>query len=119
MVSARRAIATTEGCRPWQYPLLSRHKVQLIAPNGGGERFSEVFCDVWRRLPYQARRRMLWHWRELGFGGGKPRIELLENWSTYSEGVLGQVRFMGAEIRFHASSVRNDAGCSARRPDCT
>jgi hypothetical protein len=47
---------------PW-FPLLPRHDIYLFAPNCGGEQFSSLFGETWKRLPLFARRRILRHWR--------------------------------------------------------
>jgi hypothetical protein len=99
---------------PW-FPLLSRHGIYLYAPNGGGERFSKLFVETWKRLPLWARRRMLRHWNSYNcsYLGYSPLIQLLSGWSNQRidrgggglRGTKGVVNRLGHHIQFWTKIV--------------
>jgi hypothetical protein len=94
------------------FKLLPRHKVELCAFQGDGQRFADLFVQTWKRLPLWARRRILGFWRDAllfdkasSVARNSPIIELADDWSGRPERGFAMVDYLGHRMRFRPIDV--------------
>ena len=102
LVLTVRRIEVAEGERTesgFQRLLPDEENILFLHCDGNGQRFLQLFREVWAALPPEPRQKILEFWAHWPIQG---RVELICGWSGHTPGVMANTGAGPGPIRFHA-----------------